>query len=64
MKDFHPRLVGLALVGAATVLAPNAFADTLAPDGQVLNIAHRGASGHAPEETFPSFDRAQALDAD
>ena len=64
MNGFHPRLVGLALVGAAAVLAPSAFADTLAPDGQVLNIAHRGASGHAPEETMPAFDKAQAVDAD
>ena len=64
MNGFHPRLVGLALVGAAAVLAPSAFADTLAPDGQVLNIAHRGSSGHAPEETMPAFDKAQAVDAD
>ena len=64
MNGFHPRLVGLALVGAAAVLAPSAFADTLAPYGQVLNIAHRGSSGHAPEETMPAFDKAQAVDAD
>jgi glycerophosphoryl diester phosphodiesterase len=64
MKGFHPRRVGLALVSAMTVFAPAAGADTLAPDGQVLNIAHRGASGHAPEETMPAFDKAQAVEAD
>jgi len=28
------------------------------------NIAHRGASGHAPEATRPAFERAIAMDAD
>ncbi|MBK1667189.1 glycerophosphodiester phosphodiesterase [Rhodovibrio sodomensis] len=64
MRAIHGRLAGLALAGAATALAPSTQADTLAPDGTVLNIAHRGASGHAPEETLPAFDKARALNAD
>ena len=31
---------------------------------KVLNIAHRGASGHAPEHTFPAYDLALKMGAD
>ena len=34
------------------------------PADQVLNIGHRGASGLAPEHTFPSYDLALKLGAD
>jgi glycerophosphoryl diester phosphodiesterase len=30
----------------------------------VVNVAHRGASGHAPEHTFAAYDRALAMGAD
>ena len=30
----------------------------------VTNIAHRGASGHAPEHTLPAYDRALEMGAD
>ncbi|MEW9033399.1 MAG: glycerophosphodiester phosphodiesterase family protein, partial [Planifilum fimeticola] len=29
-----------------------------------LNIAHRGASGHAPENTMAAFDKAVEMKAD
>src|SRR3970040_1666173 len=32
--------------------------------GQVLNIAHRGASADAPENTLPAFEAALAAGAD
>lgn len=35
----------------------------LSPD-RILNIAHRGASGHAPEHTLIAYDRVQALNGD
>ena len=35
-----------------------------AGDAPVLNVGHRGASGHAPEHTFASYDLALALGAD
>lgn len=35
----------------------------LSPD-RILNIAHRGASGHAPEHTLAAYDMVQALDGD
>jgi glycerophosphoryl diester phosphodiesterase len=36
----------------------------LAPPPDVAIIAHRGASGHAPEHTFAAYDRAVAMGAD
>jgi len=32
--------------------------------GRFVNIAHRGASGHAPENTLPAFGYAMAMGAD
>jgi len=61
----HNRLgtSAVALVAVSLAAGP-VLADTLARHGQVLNIAHRGASGHAPEQTMPAFDKAVELDAD
>jgi glycerophosphoryl diester phosphodiesterase len=36
----------------------------LPPPPDVAIIAHRGASGHAPEHTFAAYDRAVAMGAD
>ena len=36
----------------------------LPPPPPVAIIAHRGASGHAPEHTFAAYDRAVAMGAD
>jgi glycerophosphoryl diester phosphodiesterase len=36
----------------------------LPPPPAVAIIAHRGASGHAPEHTFAAYDRAVAMGAD
>ncbi|PSL45843.1 glycerophosphoryl diester phosphodiesterase [Salsuginibacillus halophilus] len=33
-------------------------------DDDVLNIAHRGASGHAPEQTMPAIEKAADMDVD
>ncbi|MBK1698684.1 glycerophosphodiester phosphodiesterase [Rhodovibrio salinarum] len=64
MRAFAANLVGITVIGAVMTLGPMAQADPLAPEGKVLNIAHRGASGHAPEATLPAFDKARALNAD
>lgn len=50
--------IGILLAVLAT--AAPAAADPLGP---VLTIAHRGASGHAPEHTFAAYDRAIAMGA-
>jgi glycerophosphoryl diester phosphodiesterase len=63
--------VAAALVAALVVAGPvraersatQATADPL-PDAPVLNIGHRGASGHAPEHTFASYDLALEQGAD
>jgi len=47
----------LALPAAAAAKPPSA-------DGPVLNIAHRGASGLAPEHTFAAYDLALKQGAD
>ena len=57
------RMAALAVMAAGVGAGP-ALADTLAPHGAVLNIAHRGASGHAPEETMPAFNQAVDMEAD
>ena len=41
---------------------PAAAATPGIPDGPI-NIAHRGASGHAPEHTFASWDLARTMGA-
>jgi glycerophosphoryl diester phosphodiesterase len=46
---------------------PGAAGRTMSPagqDGQLINIAHRGASGHAPENTLPAFDLSLDMRAD
>ena len=50
----------LTLAGAAAGAAPG---DTPS-DAPVLDIAHRGASGYAPEHTFPAYDLALEQGAD
>jgi glycerophosphoryl diester phosphodiesterase len=52
-------VIGLVLLA----LAP-APAQAAGPEPLVLNIAHRGASGLAPEETFPAWDLALKQGAD
>lgn len=52
-----------ALVGALAFQAPpNEQPDDTSDEAAV--IAHAGASGHAPENTLPAFERALALGAD
>ncbi|SEA83499.1 glycerophosphoryl diester phosphodiesterase [Thalassobacillus cyri] len=68
MKQF----VSLLSVGVLAVLmffAPgeNAFASegtATKAQKQVLNIAHRGASGYAPENTMAAFEKAVEMKAD
>ncbi|MDR5860228.1 glycerophosphodiester phosphodiesterase [Halomonas eurihalina] len=70
MFSHRPALSStLALLGGATLMAPlTAQADALEQQRQDLEgfqiIAHRGASGHAPEHTWPAYDQALAMGAD
>jgi len=38
--------------------------DSLLSPDRILNIAHRGASGHAPEHTIESYEKGQKLGGD
>src|SRR5690606_39765985 len=49
-----------ALLGAAALLFPVSPAGA-APAGAPVVVAHRGASGYAPENTLAAVDRAAAL---
>jgi glycerophosphoryl diester phosphodiesterase len=53
--------VGLAGTAAAVALAPAAHA---APEDGVLNVAHRGASAYAPENTLAAVREGIALGGD
>ncbi|KMK76951.1 glycerophosphodiester phosphodiesterase [Alkalihalobacillus pseudalcaliphilus] len=34
------------------------------PDSKIINVAHRGASGYAPEHTFAAYDLGEEMKAD
>lgn len=56
-------LVGFLPVFAASIAGANPVGRT--PDNAtVLTIGHRGASGYAPEYTFPAYDLASRMGAD
>lgn len=58
-------LLGSLLMGCGSSTQP-AITGTLSPSGKLrqLVIAHRGASGHAPEHTLAAYDLALAMGAD
>ncbi|WP_425441461.1 glycerophosphodiester phosphodiesterase [Salinibacillus kushneri] len=47
-----------------TVPAFAAIGETPAKQQQVVNVAHRGASGHAPENTMAAFEKAFEMKSD
>jgi len=55
---------GAAIAAALLSLPAVASAKPAPADDQVLNIGHRGASGLAPEHTFPAYDLALKQGAD
>jgi glycerophosphoryl diester phosphodiesterase len=63
-----PRLLPLLLCGMALLASASAGATPLERQLEELQgvqvIAHRGASGHAPEHTLPAFRLARDMQAD
>jgi glycerophosphoryl diester phosphodiesterase len=53
----------VVLIMVSLLVSASAAAATLG-DGPVLNIGHRGASGHAPEHTIPAYNLALEQGAD
>ncbi|MEU1512904.1 glycerophosphodiester phosphodiesterase family protein [Streptomyces sp. NPDC005811] len=66
MRSRTAAATTVALSTAALLLVPAAVpAATAAADGNRPRISgHRGAAGYAPENTLPSFDKADALGID
>lgn len=59
------RLLVVTVLLLSVLVAP--FANSAAAGGpphKVMNIAHRGASGYAPENTIAAFDKALKMKAD
>lgn len=67
MKKIISFLVIFLLIGSfsygGTVDAKTNMKNKVHPN-KFLNIAHRGASGHAPEHTFASYDLVKKMKAD
>ena len=59
----YRMLRALACTVALCSAAP-AVSAAAEPLGPVANVAHRGASGHAPEHTFAAYDLALKMGAD
>ena len=57
-------LVAALVIAAGPVQAEQSAIEGSLPDAPVLNIGHRGASGYAPEHTFPAYNRALRMGAD
>jgi glycerophosphoryl diester phosphodiesterase len=57
-------LVGLLLVFAGPSAGATTSVEGTPANETVLTIGHRGASGYAPEHTFPAYDLALEMDAD
>lgn len=56
--------IGLLLTAFIYVHAQDYFRGEPIPEGAPLNIAHRGASGHAPENTLAAVQLAMDMGAD
>ena len=58
--------IGCATDRPAAPLAPAAASNLVRQGGDApfLDVGHRGASGYAPEHTFPSYDLALTMGAD
>lgn len=70
MGNTRPMIFATALAAAAALagllvaVGPASAAKKPPEDAPVLNVAHRGASGYAPEHTIPAYDLALKMDAD
>ncbi|MET8409990.1 glycerophosphodiester phosphodiesterase family protein [Streptomyces sp. NPDC005195] len=57
-------LGGTVLLGGTASILPAPPTRAGSPDGGVVIVAHRGASGYAPENTLASIDKAAAMGFD
>ncbi|MBN8191306.1 glycerophosphodiester phosphodiesterase [Bacillus sp. NTK074B] len=68
MKTLVKRVcLSAAIIGIGVSSVQPVFADTRHPsmnDNKIINIAHRGGSGYAPEHTLPSYEVGDELGGD
>ncbi|MBB6449926.1 glycerophosphoryl diester phosphodiesterase [Geomicrobium halophilum] len=63
-------LMSVALVSCVSVSNVGAATEKITPtslhypEGKIVNVAHRGASGHAPEHTLPAYVLGEKLNGD
>lgn len=61
-KKWLPALSALVMAAGITTGGGAAFANEKHKD--ILNVSHRGASGHAPEHTLVSYDMGEKMHGD
>ncbi|MFJ8108993.1 glycerophosphodiester phosphodiesterase [Streptomyces sp. NPDC096132] len=64
MRSRTAAVTSVALSTAAALLVPAAAQTATAAEVRPRVSGHRGAAGYAPENTLPSFDKADALGVD
>ncbi|WP_409276335.1 glycerophosphodiester phosphodiesterase [Neobacillus sp. SCS-31] len=67
-RFFRNVMMSAAFVGIGTgVVSQVQAAEMIKPSlnpNKILNVAHRGASGHAPEHTLPAYELGQKMKGD
>lgn len=53
---FSIAILAYLLIPGASLAMEKAETQIHYPEGKIINIPHRGASGHAPEHTMPSYE--------
>jgi glycerophosphoryl diester phosphodiesterase len=63
VRSIRATALAVAAISAVSVLAGVPAAQA-APEKPIINVGHRGASGHEPEHTFAAYDKALEMGAD
>ncbi|MFG6496643.1 glycerophosphodiester phosphodiesterase [Fictibacillus sp. UD] len=64
MKKAFKMTVGALALSLSFIGADFTVADAKEKDKEILNVAHRGASGHAPEHTITSYKMGEKMHGD
>ncbi|MDM5317694.1 glycerophosphodiester phosphodiesterase [Fictibacillus sp. b24] len=64
MKKAFKMTVGALALSLSFIGADLTVADAKEKDKEILNVAHRGASGHAPEHTITSYKMGEKMHGD
>jgi glycerophosphoryl diester phosphodiesterase len=64
MKKTALAMLSLGLFTQITLPTVSAASTLPAPDKKIINVAHRGASGHAPEHTLLAYELGLEMKAD